>query len=420
VVIARSGTEALEKVRRLQPRAIFLNPILPVLSGWDVLTLLKTDTDTWEIPVIITATRGDKERALLHKANGFLSLPVLQSSLEKTVAESLKPLSYIPNQKLTILRIIYRRNQKVTALDDEHQSIYDLSLLLHPYDCRIVEADDVEEAELLARIWQPDVVLLENIGGKRLTEELLEELSKSQSLTSLPLVTLDARTTQAANKIKEVSVFPCLDYENGTNSKEKTENDSRFIASALWQVISIASRTNLPPNILVIDVSNIADFTASSSSKSLSEEAAMISQNRQENSTVENSDRSGNLDSTQALIQYLKIGGFRSLLTRYWSEVLQHLQYHSVDLLLICLRGNLPSELLDGLFGLKELKSNTPIVVWEDANFTLPENFTSAELNSILKEVASQTLPYSISMPDLLGQIKKSIHQSKVKDLVNN
>jgi len=419
VVIARSGTEALEKVRRLQPRAIFLNPILPVLSGWDVLTLLKTDPDTWEIPVIITATRGDKERALLHKANGFLSLPVQQSSLEKTVAESLKPLSYIPNQKLTILRIIYRRNKKVTALGNEHKSIYDLSLLLHPYDCRIVEADEIEEAELLARIWHPDVVLLENIGNKLLTEELLEKLSQSQCLTSLPLVTLDSRTTQAANKIKEVSVFPCLDYENGTNSKEKTESDSEFIASALWQVISIAARTNLPPNILVVDVSHIADFTASSS-KSLSEEAAMISQNKQENSTAENSDRSGNLDSTQALIQYLKIGGFRSLLTRYWSEVLQHLQYHSVDLLLICLRGNLPSELLEALLGLKELKSNTPIVVWEDANFTLPENFTSAKLNLVLKEVASQTLPYSISMPDLLEKIKKSIHQSKVKDLVNN
>jgi hypothetical protein len=72
------------------------------------------------------------------------------------------------------------------------------------------------------------------------------------------------------------------------------------------------------------------------------------------------------------------------------------------------------------LFGLKELKSKTPIVVWEDANFTLPANFTSAELNSILKEVASKTLPYSISMPDLLEQIKNSIHQSKAKDLVNN
>ncbi len=46
VAIARSGTEALEKARRLQPCLIFLNPLLPLLSGWDVLTLLKSYADT--------------------------------------------------------------------------------------------------------------------------------------------------------------------------------------------------------------------------------------------------------------------------------------------------------------------------------------------------------------------------------------
>ncbi|MBD0343345.1 MAG: hybrid sensor histidine kinase/response regulator, partial [Coleofasciculus sp. Co-bin14] len=38
VVVARSGTEAIEKARTLQPYAILLNPLLPKLSGWDVLT----------------------------------------------------------------------------------------------------------------------------------------------------------------------------------------------------------------------------------------------------------------------------------------------------------------------------------------------------------------------------------------------
>lgn len=416
VVIARSGTEALEKVRRLQPKVIFLNPVLPVLSGWDLLTLLKTDPDTSHRPVIITATRGDKERALQQKADGFLSLPVQQFSLEKTLTESLKPLPYIPNEKLTILRLIYGRNQKSLALDNDHRSIYDLSLLLHPYDCRIVEADEIEEAELLAKIWCPDIVLLERVGNDVNCDELVENISKLDTLKSIPLVTLDARTTEVANKAKELSVFPCLDYEKGTNSKEKTENDSAFIASALWQVISIAARTNLPPNILVVDVSTIADFTTSSS-KTLSEEAATISQDRQENISIEDIDGAGNLDSTQALIQYLEIAGFQGGLSRYWHEVLQHLQYHSIDLLLICLRGKLPSKLLEGLLSLKQLQQKSPIVVWEDANFTLPDNFTSDELNSMLGEIANQVLPSSTSMSDLLGHIKKAIYQSKVDDL---
>lgn len=416
VVIARSGAEALEKVRRLKPRAIFLNPVLTVLSGWDVLTLLKTDPDTSEIPVIITATRGDKERASLQKADGFLSLPVQQFNLEKTLAESLQTVSYIPNQKLTILRIIYGKNSQASALEAKHPSIYDLSLLLHPYDCRIVEASEIEEAELLAQIWRPNVLLLEKVGNDLNSNESIEKIAKEPTLKSMPLVTLDARTTEAANKVKELSVFPCLDYEKGSNSKEKTENDSEFIASALWQVISIAARTNFPSNILVVDVSTIVDFTVSSS-KSLSEEAAIISQGKQEKSTAENIESSGNLDSTQALIQYLKIAGFTGLLSRYWAEVLQHLQYQSTDLLLICLRGNLPSKLLEGLLNLKELNLKTPIIVWEDADFTLPDNLTSAKLNSILGQIANKVLPSSTSMSDLLGHIKQAIYQSKVKEL---
>lgn len=71
VVIARSGTEALEKARRLQPGAIFLNPLLPLLSGWDVLTLLKSDVQTRQIPVIVTSTRVEKEQAFSKRADDF-------------------------------------------------------------------------------------------------------------------------------------------------------------------------------------------------------------------------------------------------------------------------------------------------------------------------------------------------------------
>ena len=87
VVIARSGTEAVEKARKLQPKLIFLNPLLPLLSGWDVLTLLKTDTDTCQIPVVITSTRGEKERGMINGANKFLSLPVEKLELEQILTE---------------------------------------------------------------------------------------------------------------------------------------------------------------------------------------------------------------------------------------------------------------------------------------------------------------------------------------------
>ncbi|HEY9300978.1 MAG TPA: ATP-binding protein, partial [Phormidium sp.] len=91
VVIARSGTEALEKARRLQPYAIFLNPLLPLLSGWDVLTLLKASPQTQHIPVLVTASRGEKEYAYGKRADGFLSLPVQQDSLKQSLEKITNP-----------------------------------------------------------------------------------------------------------------------------------------------------------------------------------------------------------------------------------------------------------------------------------------------------------------------------------------
>ncbi|HAC62281.1 MAG TPA: hybrid sensor histidine kinase/response regulator, partial [Cyanothece sp. UBA12306] len=75
VVIARTGTEAVEKARQLRPYAIMLNPLLPLLSGWDVLTLLKSDPQTRKIPVFVTASPGNQPLNEPNQANGFLSIP---------------------------------------------------------------------------------------------------------------------------------------------------------------------------------------------------------------------------------------------------------------------------------------------------------------------------------------------------------
>jgi signal transduction histidine kinase len=74
-VISRTGTEALEKARQLQPSLIFLNPWLPLLSGWDVLTLLKSDPQTQNIPVILTDSHTDSSLKS-YQADEVLSQPI--------------------------------------------------------------------------------------------------------------------------------------------------------------------------------------------------------------------------------------------------------------------------------------------------------------------------------------------------------
>ncbi len=202
VVIARTGTEALEKARELRPHAIFLNPALPLLSGWDVLTLLKADARTQDIRVILTATQEDSPPKL-KGADGFLELPVESQALQA----ALMPRA---SKRLTILRLhpeLATVDPKVLEINDADDLA--LAMELAQFNHRIVEADDLEQADTIARVWHIDVVVLD---GKVLQDPLayLRSLGQCETLSTLPLVTLDAKTTKAANRINGLSVFPCL------------------------------------------------------------------------------------------------------------------------------------------------------------------------------------------------------------------
>lgn len=249
VVIARSGTEAIEKARGLQPRAILLNPLLPQLSGWDVLTLLKSDAQTRHIPVLVTATQAEKQQAYQNKADGFLSLPVQKPALLQSLTGLEEPESPSSSKGLTILHLspveMYPQTpvDLPTSSDSSNLSsgITDLLSLQHSdLNYRVLEADDLEQAELLARVWQPDVVLL---NAAKIADSLayLEQFSLYPGLLSIPLVTLDHQTTEAANQVTGLSVYPCLAPDNALK------------ITALLQVLQVAAGMSYMPNILVMD-----------------------------------------------------------------------------------------------------------------------------------------------------------------------
>lgn len=442
VVIARSGTEAVEKARKLQPKFIFLNPLLPLLSGWDVLTLLKTDIDTCQIPVVITATRGDKERAINNGANKFLSLPVEQLELEEMLVEFPDSAAQNHYQKLVILRLVPGKYEFQQSI--EEAPIYENKFLSLPEEYRVIEADDLAQANLLAKIWQPNVILIEKISNSVNPVEFINKLSQYSILTAIPLVTLDYETTQAANQVKQLSVFPFLAFEKNYDNLAEIEFDDEYVTSALWQVISIAAGMSWKPTILVMDVANITDFTAPLKDVLSSKVAVSSSDFSQEENKLNLRDNTLNspnfstfiphievgnqnwdeitteggidcaetklpIDSAQVLVQYIEASGFRSLIGKSWVEIWQQLQNHSVDLLLICLQDKLPLGLEKALSNLEQIEAKTPILVLEDSDYQLPENITPENLNFALSKIATKMLPSDLSIADLLEEIKHHV-----------
>ncbi|NEO29011.1 MAG: response regulator [Symploca sp. SIO3C6] len=238
-VIARSGMEALNKARTFRPYAILLNPFLPQISGWEVLNLLKSDAQTRGIPVLVMATPSERQEADNHKVDGFLSLPVQELELRQSLDRFHK------QQKNTSCSLTILHLSPVEIPPNSCVLNSNLSALLSfehsELNYRVLEADDLEQAELLVRVWHPDVILLDC----SLIEDppaYLKHFSEYTGLTSLPLVTLDHRTTEAANRVGDLSVYPCL-----------TPDTEQKIA-ALLQVIQIAAGVSCQRSILIMDI----------------------------------------------------------------------------------------------------------------------------------------------------------------------
>jgi len=72
------GDAVLEGVRRLKPRMLVLDVMLPKRSGFDILKHLRADADTEKLPVLILTAKGqqqDKRTAEELGANGFVTKP---------------------------------------------------------------------------------------------------------------------------------------------------------------------------------------------------------------------------------------------------------------------------------------------------------------------------------------------------------
>ena len=87
------GQAALEGVRRLKPRILVLDVMLPRRSGFDVLKLLRGDTTTRDLPVLILTAKGqqqDRRTAEDLGADGFVTKPYANAEVVDAVRQLLE------------------------------------------------------------------------------------------------------------------------------------------------------------------------------------------------------------------------------------------------------------------------------------------------------------------------------------------
>jgi len=81
LVHVRTARRALAQVRDISPHIILLDIVMPGHDGWEILNLLKSDSHTERIPIVVCSVLPDRELALTLGADDFLAKPVTRGAL---------------------------------------------------------------------------------------------------------------------------------------------------------------------------------------------------------------------------------------------------------------------------------------------------------------------------------------------------
>ncbi|NJL86043.1 MAG: hypothetical protein HC886_08765 [Leptolyngbyaceae cyanobacterium SM1_1_3] len=195
--IARSSQETLEKVRRLRPPVVLIDLRADDLNSEWLTQQLRAEA---EEPLTLVAI-APSNTPLPHggRFDHVLHLPLAANMLHQLFTQ-LK-LATEPTLAAATVLLLKQSNALGGPLNS-------LDQLLQQYQCRVLEVDDIDQARLLAKIWHPQVILLDpDISDP---DSYLRRLSQQPSLSSLPVVTLTNEMTQLANRFPGLKIFPCL------------------------------------------------------------------------------------------------------------------------------------------------------------------------------------------------------------------
>jgi signal transduction histidine kinase/CheY-like chemotaxis protein len=178
--VARSGADAIAKAIALKPAAITLDILLPDLDGWEVLTRLKREAATSEIPVVVVSVVDNPELGIALGALDYFVKPVPANDLIN---------------RLNRFKFVRKTGEKprVLVVDDEPANREWLKRILEPAGFGVIQARGGKEAIELAKSRKPDLVLLDLMMPEVTGFDVVEALRADEGTKSTPIMVLTAK-----------------------------------------------------------------------------------------------------------------------------------------------------------------------------------------------------------------------------------
>ncbi len=184
-MVANDGEAGFELVSRVRPRLVVLDVLMPKMDGWTVLSKLKADAATTNIPVVLLTIAGQTELGYSLGAQEYLMKPVSKDEL------------------IAVARRLGVRSETPTLLviDDDPGTQELVSRVLAKEGWQLSFAENGKAAlNALQSDLQPDMILLDLQMPVMDGFDFLEALRAGAATTDAPIVVLTSLDLTSGEK----------------------------------------------------------------------------------------------------------------------------------------------------------------------------------------------------------------------------
>jgi CheY-like chemotaxis protein len=184
-ISAYTGEQGIELARTSRPLAIILDVLMPGMDGWTVLSLLKADPLTRDIPVIIASVLHEEHMAVSLGASDYATKPVDRDRLMGMLSRYCSA-----SGSGTIL-----------VVDDDASAREIIRRGVSRDGWTVIEADNGAEALAAMESRRPDVILLDLLMPTMDGFEFLRELrSRETAGRHIPVIVVTAKDLSEAER----------------------------------------------------------------------------------------------------------------------------------------------------------------------------------------------------------------------------
>ena len=180
--IAHTGTDALRMARELKPVAVTLDILLPEIDGWEVLSRLKDDETTRNIPVVVVSVVDKPALGRALGAIDYFVKPVDARALLSRLGQ------------YTFTSEVRQQDVSVLVVDDEQPNLDLIEALLRPAGFNVLRASGGQQGIEIARSRLPDLILLDLMMPGISGVDVVEQLRSRDETRAIPILILTAKT----------------------------------------------------------------------------------------------------------------------------------------------------------------------------------------------------------------------------------